>query len=375
MNRTMIVFGGHTGSYKNFENTLFQYDITENTWSKISVENEELAPRLAYHRSVYTSCKRYLPFTKKEVELSLVPNPSHLEAVNPVVEGKVRAKQVIMKDQNREKVLPILLQGDAAFAGQGVIYETMGLSQLEEYGTGGTVHVVVNNQIGFTTNPKNSRSTSYCTDIAKFLNAPIFHVNSDDADAVVKVCKLASEYRQKYHGDVVIDMVCFRKRGHNELDEPMFTQPSMYQAISKQEPVINKYRTQLLKQGVVTEEHIKQVEEQVRNTFDLEFARAKTDQKLDVTGEVWYLQGSKWDRMKTPQDYSAIRSTGVPMETLKSIGKQVTTLPAETEFKPHKGISRVYNQRVQMIESGEGLDWGMGETLAYANTIERRFPR
>ncbi len=371
----MIVFGGHTGSYKNFENTLFQYDITENTWSKISVENEELAPRLAYHRSVYTSCKRYLPFTKKEVELSLVPNPSHLEAVNPVVEGKVRAKQVIMKDQNREKVLPILLQGDAAFAGQGVIYETMGLSQLEEYGTGGTVHVVVNNQIGFTTNPKNSRSTSYCTDIAKFLNAPIFHVNSDDADAVVKVCKLASEYRQKYHGDVVIDMVCFRKRGHNELDEPMFTQPSMYQAISKQEPVINKYRTQLLKQGVVTEEHIKQVEEQVRNTFDLEFARAKTDQKLDVTGEVWYLQGSKWDRMKTPQDYSAIRSTGVPMETLKSIGKQVTTLPAETEFKPHKGISRVYNQRVQMIESGEGLDWGMGETLAYANTIERRFPR
>ncbi|KAG2383552.1 hypothetical protein C9374_004223 [Naegleria lovaniensis] len=333
-------------------------------------ENKLGSGDVKYHLG--TSCKRYLPFTKKDVELSLVPNPSHLEAVNPVVEGKVRAKQVFMKDSKRERVLPILLHGDAAFAGQGVVYETMGLSQLEEYGTGGTVHVVVNNQIGFTTNPKNSRSTSYCTDIAKFLNAPIFHVDGDDATAVVKVFKLAAEYRQKFHADVVIDIVCYRKRGHNELDEPMFTQPLMYKAIAKQEPIISKYRKQLLKEGVVTEEHIKQVEEQVKTTFDLEFARAKTDEKLDVTGEVWYLQGSKWDRMKTPHDYSAIRTTGVPLAELKKLGKQVSSLP-ETGFTPHKGVARVYNQRSQMIETGEGLDWGMGETLAYATLLKEGF--
>ncbi|EFC48328.1 2-oxoglutarate dehydrogenase [Naegleria gruberi] len=334
-------------------------------------ENKLGSGDVKYHLG--TSTKRHLPFTNKEVELSLVPNPSHLEAVNPVVEGKVKAKQVLMGDNNREKVLPVLLHGDAAFAGQGVIYETMGLSQLDEYGTGGTIHVVVNNQIGFTTNPRSSRSTSYCTDIAKFLNAPVFHVNADDPNAVVKVCKLAAEYRQQYHGDVVIDIVCYRKRGHNELDEPMFTQPLMYQAIAKQEPVISKYRKQLLKEGIVNEEHLKQVDEQVKNVFDVEFARAKTDEKLDVTGEVWYLQGSKWDRMKTPHDYSPIRSTGIPMEVLKTLGKQVSTLPENDNFKPHKGIARVYNQRSQMIESGEGLDWGMGETLAYATLLNEGY--
>ena len=166
----------------------------------------------------------------KSVHISLVANPSHLEAVNPVVEGKARAKQHYLGDEERSRVLPILLHGDAAFSGQGVVFETMGMSDLHNYTTGGTVHLVVNNQIGFTTDPRSSRSSPYCTDVAKAIQAPIFHVNGDDVEAVARVCRWAAKWRQRFKKDVVIDIVCYRKHGHNEIDNPMFTQPLMYAA-------------------------------------------------------------------------------------------------------------------------------------------------
>lgn len=183
--------------------------------------------------------------TNKLIHLSLMANPSHLEAVDPVVLGKTRAKQFYSGDANRDKVMAILVHGDAAFAGQGIVYECMGLSNLTNYTTGGTIHIVVNNQVGFTTDPVSSRSTPYCTDLAKMLNCPIFHVNGDDPEAVVHVCELASEWRQRYKGDVVIDLVCFRKHGHNEIDEPSFTQPLMYKTIANHpSTLVRNQRTQ-----------------------------------------------------------------------------------------------------------------------------------
>ena len=194
--------------------------------------------------------------TGGKVHLSLVANPSHLEAVNPVVEGKTRAKQHYLGDTDRSKCMSVLLHGDAAFSGQGVVFETMGLSDLHDYTTGGTVHIVVNNQIGFTTDPRSSRSSPYCTDVAKAIQAPIFHVNGDDTEAVARVCRLAAMWRQRFHRDVVIDIVCYRKFGHNELDQPMFTQPQMYTSIAKMTPAFKKYSAQLIAEGIITQEEV-----------------------------------------------------------------------------------------------------------------------
>lgn len=199
-----------------------------------------------------TSFKRRYP-DGKTIHLSLVANPSHLEAVNPVVEGKTRAKQFYMGDDTFSKVMPVLLHGDAAFAGQGIVYETIGLSQLENYKTGGTIHVIVNNQIGFTTDPYNSRSSSFCSDIGKAFQIPIFHVNGDDPEAVVHVFEVASEWRQKFKRDCIIDLVCYRRHGHNELDQPLFTQPLMYKKIAKQPSTLDIYTEKLLRTNVVSE--------------------------------------------------------------------------------------------------------------------------
>lgn len=192
----------------------------------------------------------------KKVHLSLLANPSHLEAVDPVVQGKVRAEQTYLNDIDGKKVVPVLIHGDAAFAGQGVVYETFGFSQLPAYKTGGTVHIVVNNQIGFTTDPRLARSSDYCTDIAKTVSAPIFHVNADDPEAVMRVVDLAADWRQTFHTDVVVDIVCYRRHGHNETDQPKFTQPRMYKAIEKHPPILSIYGDSLIKQGVVTAEDI-----------------------------------------------------------------------------------------------------------------------
>jgi 2-oxoglutarate dehydrogenase E1 component len=214
--------------------------------------SEEGSGDVKYHLG--TSTERVNRVTNSKMQLVVVANPSHLEAVNPVVAGKTKSEQFYREDKNGDKVMSMILHGDAAFAGQGVVYETFHLSDLPAYTTHGTVHIVVNNQIGFTTDPRSSRSSPYCTDVARVTNAPIFHVNADDPEAVIHVCKVAAEWRSKYKKDVVIDLVCYRKSGHNEIDEPMFTNPFMYKSIKKQVQVLQKYAQKLIGENSVPQE-------------------------------------------------------------------------------------------------------------------------
>lgn len=298
----------------------------------------------------------------KMVALSLMANPSHLEAVNTVVLGKVRAKQYYEDDHARSRSLPILLHGDGAFSGQGIVYETLDMSGLVDYTVGGCVHIVVNNQVAFTTDPKDGRSSPYCTDVAKSLNAPILHVNGDDVEAVVRVCRLAAEWRQTFKSDVVVDIVCYRKYGHNEIDEPMFTQPLMYKAIKQHTNSHQLYVQKLLGEGSVTNDQIKAIHEQHLSILGTEFESAK---EYKPSKKDWL--ASHWQGFYSPAQLSRIRNTGVPMNILKQVGLAVTELPAS--FTPHKQIKKVYELRRAMIESGEGVDWGMAETLAYATLV------
>lgn len=317
-----------------------------------------------------SSCKRKLPYNNKEVELSLVANPSHLEAVNPVVEGKARAKQYYGKDTKREKVMSILIHGDAAFAGQGVVYETMGFSDLHNYTTGGTLHIIINNQIGFTTNPRQSRSSPYATDLAKFIGAPIFHCNGDDPEAVVRVCKLAAEWRQEFHKDVVVDIVCYRRFGHNEIDNPAFTQPLMYKKIAKHPNTLKLYSDRLLEKGIVTKEQVQKMQAQVKSIFDEAFAKSK-GHLFDLSSE-WYGSNSNWAGQKTPDQYSQIRNTGVDAKLLHDIGVAITTVPQG--FAVHPGVlKQAVTARRQMIEKGEGIDWGMAEALAFGSLLQEGY--
>ncbi|XP_011024057.1 PREDICTED: 2-oxoglutarate dehydrogenase, mitochondrial-like [Populus euphratica] len=298
----------------------------------------------------------------KRIHLSLVANPSHLEAVDPVVVGKTRAKQYYSNDSDRTKNMGILIHGDGSFAGQGVVYETLHLSALPNYTTGGTIHIVVNNQVAFTTDPRAGRSSQYCTDVAKALNAPIFHVNGDDMEAVVHVCELAAEWRQTFHSDVVVDLVCYRRFGHNEIDEPSFTQPKMYQVIRNHPSALEIYKKKLSESGQVTEEDIHRIQEKVLSILNEEFLASKDH----VTNRRDWL-ASHWSGFKSPEQLSRVRNTGVKPEILKNVGKAITTLP--DNFKPHRAVKKVYDQRAQMIETGEGIDWAVGEALAFATLL------
>lgn len=241
----------------------------------------------------------------KRIHLSLVANPSHLEAVDPVVVGKTKAKQFYSDDVERTRNLGILIHGDGSFAGQGVVYETLHLSALPSYTTGGTIHIVINNQVAFTTDPKSGRSSEYCTDVAKALNAPIFHVNGDDLEAVVRVCELAAEWRQTFHSDVVIDIVCYRRFGHNEIDEPSFTQPTMNQVIRSHPPVLEIYRRKLLESGKLSKEDIDEIQNKVNRILNEEFEASKSyvPQKLD------WLEAN-WAGLKSPDQPAQIQDTG-----------------------------------------------------------------
>lgn len=242
-------------------------------FSGSAAPNEEGSGDVKYHLGM--NYVRPTP-SGKRVHLSLVANPSHLEAVDPVVLGKTKALQFYDKDNLGEHSMGILMHGDAAMAGQGVVYETMGFYDLPSYSTGGTIHIVVNNQIGFTTDPRFGRSTPYCTDIAKSINAPVFHVNGDDVEAVTFVMQLAADWRQTFHKDCVIDLVCYRKHGHNETDQPMFTQPLMYQAIAKMKPVAEKYEQQLKQEGALTDTEIKEQKKHVWQLLEESYEASKT---------------------------------------------------------------------------------------------------
>ena len=304
-----------------------------------------------------------------EVHMSLVPNPSHLEAVDPVVLGKVRAIQTAKSDNEGDLVLPVLLHGDAAFAGQGIVAECFGFSGLPGYGTGGTLHFVINNQVGFTTSPQFARSSPYPSDIAKSVQAPILHVNGDDPEAVTFACKLAIEYRQKFNRDIVIDMWCYRRFGHNEGDEPSFTQPLMYAAIRQHPPVSEIYAQRLIEEGVVDQAWVEDRIARFTQLLEGEFESAKTylPNKADWFEGRW----SGLGRPDTPETDRRNVQTGVPDDTLRGIGRTVTTIPAEVEV--HKTLTRIIDARRAMFESGEGFDWATAEALAFGTLLDEGY--
>ena len=271
--------------------------------------------------------------------------------------------QFYENDVERGKHMAVLLHGDGAFSGQGIVYETLDMSQLPEYTIGGTLHVVVNNQVAFTTDPKYSRSSPYCTDVAKGINIPVFHVNGDDVEAVARVMELAIEWRQQWKQDVVVDIVCYRKYGHNEIDEPMFTQPLMYKAIKKHPSAHQQYAEKLMGDGTLTPGDVKLVHDSVLKTLEESFEDSK-----DYVPKPRDWLASHWAGFKGPDQLSRIRETGVAMEKLKQIGIAATTIP-ET-FTPHRVVKRVYDTRRKMIESGEGLDWAMAEALAFGTLLD-----
>jgi len=303
-------------------------------------------------------------FDGNNVHLSLTANPSHLEIVDPVVLGKCRAKQDQMEDTDRSTVLPLLIHGDAAFAGQGVVPECFGLSDLKGHRTGGSVHVIINNQIGFTTNPRFSRSSPYPSDVAKMIAAPIFHVNGDDPEAVVYAAKVATEFRQKFHKPVVLDVFCYRRFGHNEGDEPAFTQPIMYRKIKTHPTTLQIYGDKLVKEGLVTAEDIDNQKAQWREYLDGEFdtGQAYMPNKAD------WLDGA-WSGLTTADtgDEKRVGKTGLDMDLLKDMGAKISSYPED--FKIHRTIKRFMTNRAKMIETGEGIDWAMGEALAFGSLV------
>jgi 2-oxoglutarate dehydrogenase E1 component len=300
------------------------------------------------------------------VHISLAFNPSHLEIVNPVVEGSVRARQRRRDDKTGAEVLPILIHGDAAFAGQGVVMETLNLSGTRGYGTGGTVHIVVNNQIGFTTSdPRDTRSTIYCTDVAKMVEAPIFHVNGDDADAVLFVTQLALDFRQQFKKDVVIDLVCFRKLGHNEQDEPFVTQPLMYKKISQHPGARKLYADRLAAQGVILAGEAEEMIKQYR--ADLDAGRLSANPVISNFKSKFAVDWAPFLNTK----WTDAADTHVPLAELQRLAERVTSVPGD--FKLHPSVERVIQARKQMAEGKLPVDWGMAETLAYASLLSNGY--
>ena len=305
-------------------------------------------------------------FDGNSVHLSLSANPSHLEAVDPVVLGKVRAKQDQRQDDGRGEVMGLLLHGDAAFAGQGLVWECLGLSQLKGYRTGGTIHFIVNNQIGFTTSPMYSRSSPYPSDVAKGIQAPIFHVNGDDPEAVVHISKLATEFRQRFKKDVVIDMFCYRRFGHNETDEPMFTQPLMYQRIKGQPTVTQIYASRLAQAGIVSEEESTRMRDEFRALLEMEFEIAESfkPNKAD------WLEG-RWAGLKRARGTVRRGRTAEDEDTLRRLIETLTTVPAG--FNIHKTLQRQLDRKRETLESGTGIDWATAEALAFGSLLDEGF--
>src|SRR6185312_297973 len=299
------------------------------------------------------------------VHVVLAFNPSHLEVVDAVVEGSVRARQERRGDAAGDRVVPILVHGDAAFAGQGVVMETMQLSQARGYYTGGTIHVIVNNQVGFTiSNPRDARSTMYCSDVAKMLEAPIFHVNADDPEAVVFVTRLALEYRMRFHKDVVVDLVCYRRHGHNEADEPAATQPVMYGVIRKHPTSRQLYADRLAADSVLTADDAAKMVEQYRQGLDE--GRPQARASLGMIGNKYTVDWSKYT-----QDWSERVQTGVELKRLRALGERITSYPEN--FTLHPRVAQVMANRKKMLAGELPFDWGCAETLAYASVLEDGF--
>ena len=309
-------------------------------------------------------------FDGVKVHMSLVPNPSHLETVDPVVLGKVRAQQTFRDDlAKHEQVLPVLIHGDAAFAGQGIVWECFGFSGVSGYNTGGCIHFIVNNQIGFTTSPQFSRGSPYPSDVAKGVQAPILHVNGDDPEAVTFACKLAMEYRQTFHRDIVIDMWCYRRFGHNEGDEPSFTQPQMYAKIRQHPPVSDVYSARLKAEGVIDDDFVAQATGDFVNHLEEEFEAGKSykPNKAD-----WF--AGRWSGLHKPADAETTRQSvesAISQKLFDSLGKTLTAIP--DGLNVHKTLKRVIDAKAEMFKSGENFDWATGEALAFGSLLSEGY--
>ena len=304
-------------------------------------------------------------FDGNSVHISLTDNPSHLEAVNPVVLGQVRAKQFFHKDKGRKKVIPVLMHGDAAFAGQGIVAECFAMSGLPGHNIGGTIHIIVNNQIGFTTAPRFARSSPYPSDVAKIAQAPIFHVNGDDPEAVVHCAKIATEYRQKFNRDVVIDIVCYRRFGHNEGDEPSFTQPIMYKKIRSHPTTLSIYGKKLSDEGLSSENELNKEKINFKNFLEQEFESSK-----NYKSELKWFDGA-WSRFKPGLGKDKRGVSGVDKIALKNIGKKISKIPQN--FKVHKTLKKIFDLRMKAIEDGKAIDWSTAESLAFGTLLTEGF--
>lgn len=306
----------------------------------------------------------------KKVHLSLTPNPSHLEAVDPVVQGIVRAKIDLTPGGDVNQIAPILIHGDAAVAAQGIVYEVIQMSLLKGYSTGGTIHLVINNQVGFTTNYIDARSSTYCTDVGKVTLSPVFHVNGDDVEALIYTIRLAMEYRQKFHRDVFVDILCYRKYGHNEGDEPRFTQPLLYKAIATHPDPRAIYNEKLTSQGIVEAKLAKEMEKSFKELLQKNLDASKLVEKTKVTA---FMEGS-WQglRLATAADFETSPSTSVKKDILLKLAEKITTLPSDKNF--FNKIVRLFEERKKMLEGNGKLDWAMGELLAYATLVNEGYP-
>jgi 2-oxoglutarate dehydrogenase E1 component len=306
------------------------------------------------------------------VHLSLLANPSHLEAVNPVLLGKTRAKQDYLAEEQEsdtvtcdDAVLPIILHGDAAFAGQGVVHECFGLAELHDYQCGGTIHVVVNNQVGFTTDPRFARSSMYCTDLGKMVSAPIVHVNSDSIEDVIRVFRMAAEYRQEFNKDFIIDLVCYRKFGHNEGDQPMFTQPRMYQIINSMTPVITQYGDKLISEGAITKEWLTATTTEYNAASEESFQKAAAGGDYSPPKTTWL--DADWKGFRANVQNAKIEDTGVETSQLTQIGEVISSYPED--FAVHPTLKKTMKKRMDSIVNQEGIDWATAEALAFGTLL------
>lgn len=329
-------------------------------------EDEDLDGDVKYHLGL-TLSKKYKD--GQTIKMNLVPNPSHLETVASVAEGIVRAKIDKKYKGDNSKILPIIIHGDAAIAGQGIVYEITQMAQLNGYKTGGTVHVVVNNQVGFTTNYLDARSSTYCTDVAKVTLSPVLHVNSDDVEAVCHAMEIAIEFRMKFKRDIFIDLLGYRKYGHNEGDEPRFTQPNLYKAIAKHKNLKDIYANQLLTEGTITQEYLTQITDEFKSMLEVEFDKAKED----TNSKVREFMKTTWKDFPRQGKEAMLKSvdTTYPIEKLKNIAKIVSTVPKNVKFV--KKAERILKGREKMVFESNDLDWGMAETLAYGSLLEEGF--
>ena len=365
-----IVYGmAHRGRLNILANVMAKpYKVIFHEFSGGSANPDDVGGSgdVKYHLGTSTDRE----FDGIKVHMSLVPNPSHLEAVDPVVLGKVRAQQAIRDDLSKhDEVLPVLIHGDAAFAGQGVVWECLGLSGVRGYDTGGCIHFVINNQIGFTTSPKFARKSPYPSDVAKGVQAPILHVNGDDPEAVTFACKLAIEYRQKFKRDIVIDMWCYRRFGHNEGDEPMFTQPLMYSAIKKHPKVSKVYSDRLVAEGVISKDWAGEEADKFTGVLDGEFEAGKSYKANEAD---WF--GGRWSGLHKPADPETARRnvhTAIDTKLFESLGRTLTTVPDDHTI--HRTLQRVIDAKAAMFESGEGFDWSTAEALSFGSLVTEGF--